>query len=59
MESWTFNFEGDDVTFMQRIRQFVSLLLRTKEMDQFLRAYKIFFANNCKKQYNCLLDVLM
>ena len=50
MESWTFNFEGDDKQFLSRIRSFVNLLLRTKEMDQFLRAYKIFFANNCKKQ---------
>jgi hypothetical protein len=59
MSSWTFNFESDDKLFLQRIRQFVTLLLRTKEMDQFLRAYKIFFANNSKKQYNALLDVLL
>ena len=59
MGSWTFNFESDDNLFLQRIRQFVSLLLRTKEMDQFLRAYKIFFVNNSKKQYNALLDELL
>ena len=28
-------------------------------MDQFLRAYKIFFTNTCKKLYECLLDVLV
>jgi len=59
METWTFNFESDDSVFFQRVRNFVASLLRTREMDQFLRGLKLFFANSSKKFYGLLLDVLL
>ena len=33
MDTWTFNFESDDQIFFQRVKNFVSSLLRTREMD--------------------------
>ena len=57
MDKWTINFESDDDVFFQRTKNFVSSLLRIREIDQFLRGLKLFFANCSKKFYNLLLDV--
>ena len=57
-DKWTINFESDDDVFFQRTRNFISSLLRIREIDQFLRGLKLFFANCSKKFYNLLLDVL-
>ena len=56
----TFNFDDEDRdrAFLQRLRHFVALLLRTKEMDQFLRSLKTRFADNAGSIYEMLLDVL-
>ncbi|MFO0118349.1 MAG: hypothetical protein ACK521_12325 [bacterium] len=56
MQSWTFNLDLDDSAFFLRVSNFVSSLLRTEEMDQFLRALKLFYANCVKKFYNQVLD---
>ena len=48
-EQWTFNFDADNILFCQRLRNFVNSMLRTQEMDQFMRALKVFFANQAKK----------
>ena len=42
MQLATFNVDEEerDRVFFQRLRHFVALLLRTKEMDQFLRSLK-------------------
>lgn len=60
MSQVTFNFDDEDRdrAFLQRLRHFVALLLRTKEMDQFLRSLKTQFANNAQSIYEMLLDVL-
>lgn len=44
--------------FFQRLRHFVALLLRTKEMDQFLRSLKTQFSSTAQSIYDLLLDVL-
>ena len=60
MSQATFNFDDEDRdrAFLQRLRHFVALLLRTKEMDQFLRSLKTQFAVNAESIYEMLLDVL-
>ena len=58
MDKWTINFESDDDIFFQRTKNFISSLLRIREIDSFLRGLKLFFANCSKKFYNLLLDVL-
>ena len=47
MSQVTFNFDDDerDRVSFQRLRHFVALLLRTKEMDQFLRSLKTQFCS--------------
>lgn len=52
LNTWTFNFDLDDSAFFLRVSNFVNSLLRTEEMDQFLRAMKLFYANCTKKFYN-------
>ena len=60
MSQVTFNFDDDerDRVFFQRLRHFVALLLRTKEMDQFLRSLKTQFCSTAQSIYDLLLDVL-
>ena len=58
-EQWTFNFDSDNFLFCQRLRNFVNSMLRTQEMDQFMRALKVFFATKAKMQYTVLLDSLL
>jgi len=52
LQYWTFNFDSEDSVFFLRVSNFVNSLLRTGEMDQFLRALKLFYANCSKKFYN-------
>jgi len=47
-----------DRVFFQRLRHFVALLLRTKEMDQFLRSLKTQFSNAAQSLYESFLDIL-
>ena len=47
-----------DRSFLQRLRHFVALLLRTKEMDQFLRSLKTQFNNTAQALYDSFLDIL-
>jgi len=47
-----------DRAFLQRLRHFVALLLRTKEMDQFLRSLKTQFSNAAQALYDAFLDIL-
>ena len=56
LESWTFNFDLDDSAIFMRVSNFVNSLLRTEEMDQFIRSLKLFYANCTKKFYNQILD---
>jgi len=37
----------------------VTSLFRTNEMDQFLRALKLFYTTTSKKYYNMLLDAVL
>ena len=56
----TFNFDDQerDRVFFQRMRHFVALLLRTREMDQFVRSVKTQFSNTAQNLYDMFLDVL-
>ena len=56
----TFNFDDQDRDriFFQRMRHFVALLLRTREMDQFVRSVKTQFSNTAQNIYDTFLDVL-
>ena len=60
MSQVTFNVDDEDRdrVFFQRLRHFVALLLRTKEMDQFLRSLKTEFSRAAQGIYELLLDVL-
>jgi hypothetical protein len=45
--------------FTQRLKSLVNSLLRTNEIEQFLRALKKFYANSSTKFYSLLQDSLV
>ena len=60
MNSWTVNFDADNTSSMfVKIKNLVLSLIKTDDMDQFLRALKLFYLNTSKRLYALAIDFVL
>ena len=60
-KGWTFNLTEDrqSDSIYPRIKTLILSLLKTDDIEQFLRVVKQFYINNSKKIYSSLIDYIM
>eukprot|EP00347_Sterkiella_histriomuscorum_P013600 403364097 len=56
--NWTINFDDSNQNVFSKIKTLVISLIKIDDMDQFLRALKLFYINNSKRLYSLLLDYI-
>lgn len=57
--AWSLNFEEYSQSSILKMKAHVMSLIKTEDLDQFLRSLKVFYINNSKRLYSLLLDYIL